>query len=350
MRLVTALLVGLAGHQVESRIWGGSASQKVKAPNFKSNLSSDISINRELEGRSFGFEGESVMASDWFSMDPFHGAGWGSGWPKVESEKPKSRKVAAETINAVPAKEMGGGKSKEMSQEFEIVPNLTEAPELGSREENGGNLENWKTLKSGTFSSKVKSRGKLTNLKLHRDSNRRPENSKAELEKNNEVSNYLRKVCQSTKSRDVVELCQEMQIEVPDFGQQPTRKFHPSELLTIDWRQVLKDAMKRRNEERLLEMERRVVAARETEKHLFFHPHGFRRRQAPVGMVDSIKGAFRNLMSPLSGRVGRKHLISPWEEKHSLKKSFRINPTGSRKRFQLPDRIAKVSGTNNSLI
>ena len=348
MRLTAALLMGLAGHQVSGRIWGGSGSQKVLPPfNFKSNPSS-VSTSRELEGRSLGFEGESVMASDWFSMDPFHASGWGSGWPKVE-DQPKSRKVA-ETMNAVlTAKDMGGGKSKEMSKEFEIVPNLTEASQLGSREK-GGNLENWKTLKSGTFSRKVKSGGKLTNLKLHRDSDRRPETSKPELEKINEVSNYLQKVCQSTNSRDVMELCEKMQIEVRDFRQPPTRKFHPSELLTVDWRQVLKDAMKKRNEERLLEIKRKVVAERETEKHLFFHPHGFKRRKAAVGMVDSIRGAFINLISPLSGRGAQKHQLSPWEEKHSLKKSFRINPTNLRKRFQQPNRIAKVSGTKNNLI
>ena len=348
MRLTAASLLVLAGHQVSGRIWGGSGSQKVLAPlNFKSNPSS-VSMSRESEGRSLGFEGESVMASDWFSMDPFHAAGWGSGWPKVE-DQPKRKKVA-ETINAaIPAKDMGGGKSKEMSKEFEIVPNLTEASQLKSLEK-GGNLENWKTLKSGTFSSKVKSGGKLTNLKLHRDSDRRPENSKPESENINEVSNYLRKVCQSTNSRDVVELCEKMQINVRDFRQPPSRKFHPSELLTIDWRQVLKDAMKKRNKERLLEIERRVVAAEETEKHLFFHPHGFKRRKAAVGMVDSIRGAFINLISPLSARGGRKHQLSPWEEKHSLRKSFRINPTNSRKRFQQPNRIAKVSGTKNNLI
>ena len=342
MKLVTALLLGLVRQQVEGRIWGGSGSQKVPAPNFKSNPSSDISIG----GRSNGFEGESVMASDWFSMDPFHGAGWGSGWPKLE-DPPKSRKVVAETVNAAPAKETGGGKSEEMSKEFEIVPNLTEASQLGSWE-NGGNLENSKTLKSGPFSSKVKSGGKLTNLKLHRDSEyRRPEKSKPELEKISEVRNYLRKACQNTNSRDVVELCGELQIEVPSdkIQQQPTRKFHPSQLLSIDWRQVVKDAMKKRNEERLLEVKRRVAAERETEKHLFFQRHGFKRRKAAVGMVDSIKGAFIKLMSPLSGRAARTHLVSPWEENHSLEKSFRINPTKSRKRFQQPGRIAKLIGS-----
>ena len=349
MRLVTALLLGLVSQQVEGRIWGGSGSQKVPAPNFKNSPSSDISIG----GRSLGFEGESVMASDWFSMDPFHGAGWGSGWPKLE-DRPKSKKVVAETVNAAPAKETGGGKSEEMSKEFEIVPNLTEASQLGSWE-NGGNLENSKTLKSGPFSSKVKSGGKLTNLKLHRDPQyRRPEKSKRELEKISEVRNYLRKACQNTNSRDVVELCEELQIEVPSdkIQQQPTQKFHPSQLLSIDWRQVVKDAMKKRNEERLLELERRIAAERETEKHLFFHRHSFKRRKAAVGMVDSIKGAFIKLVSPLSGRAARKHLISPsWEESgQSLKKSFRINPTNSRKRFQQPDRIAKVSGTRNSLV
>ena len=342
MRLVTALLLGLVGHQVKGRIWGGSGSQKIVENSPSSDIS--ISISRELGGRSLGFVGESVMASDWFSMDPFHGAGWGSGWPKVE-DQPKIGKVVTETL---PAKETGkGGKSKEeMSKEFEIVPKLTEASQLGSLE-NGGNSENWKTLKTGTFSSKVKSGGKLTNLKLHKDSYQRPENSKPELEKIREVKKSLRKACQKTNSRDVLELCKEMQIEVggDKIPQQPTRKFHPSELLTIDWRQVLKDAMKKRNEKRLLDVKRRVAAERETEKHLFFHPHSFKRRKAAIGMVDSIKSVFFKLMSPLSGRAARKHLISPsGEENQSLKKSFRINPTSSRKRFHQPERSATVSG------
>ena len=342
MRLVAVLLIGLAGHQVEGRIWGGSSSQKVLPPKVKSNPS-PVGITNALDGRNLGFEGESVMASDWFSMDPFHGAGWGSGWPKVE-DQPKSGKLATNAILAKETASVKSGESTEISKEFEIVPNLTEAPELVIRE-NGGNSENWKTLKTGSFSSKVKSGGKLTNLKLHKDSSQRPENSKPELEKINEVSNYLRKVCQSTNSRDVVGLCKEMQIEVRDI-QKPTRKFHPSELLTIDWKQVVKDAMRKRNEERFLEFERKVAAAKETENHLFFHPHGFKRRKAPVGMVDSIRGALIKLISPLSGRRAWKPL-SQWDEKHSLKKSFRISPTNPKKRFQLPNKIAKVAGTNN---
>ena len=344
MRLVAVLLIGLAGHQTEGRIWGGSASQKVLPLKVQISLS-PVGITNALDGRSLGFEGESVMASDWFSMDPFHGAGWGSGWPKVE-DQPKSGKLATNAILAKETASVESGESTEISKEFEIVPNLTEAAELGIRE-NGGNSENWKTLKTGSFSSKVKSGGKLTNLKLHKDSSRRPENSKPELEKINEVSNYLRKVCQSTNSRDVVGLCKELQIEVRDI-QKPTRKFHPSELLTIDWKQVVKDAMRKRNEERFLEFERKVAAAKETENHLFFHPHGFKRRKAPVGMVDSIRGALIKLISPLSGRRAWKPL-SQWDEKHSLKKSFRISPTNPKKRFQLPNKIAKVAGTNNNV-
>ena len=340
------MLVCLVGHRCEGRIWGGSELQKTPTSVSSGNESPVKSI---MDFKERGFESESVMASDWFSMDPFNNAGWGDSWPKSD-DRPKTEKLT-EVPNLLRAKGTQlseGGQSKEMLQEFEIVPNLTEASELKSVEkEKGGNSENWKTLKSGTFSSKVKSGGKLTNLKLHKDSSRRPENSKPELEKINEVSNYLRKVCQSTNSRDVVGLCKEMQIEVRDI-QKPARKFHPSELLTIDWKQVVKDAMRKRNEERFLEFERKVAAAKETENHLFFHPHGFKRRKAPVGMVDSIRGALIKLISPLSGRRAWKPL-SQWDEKHSLKKSFRISPTNPKKRFQLPNKIAKVAGTNNNV-
>ena len=351
MWLVAALLLGLVCQQVEGRIWGGSKLQKTPTSVSSGNESPVKSI---MDFKERGFESESVMASDWFSMDPFNNAGWGASWPKSD-DRPKIEKLT-EVPNLLRAKGTQlseGGQSKDVLQEFEIVPNLTEASELKSVEkEKGGNSENWKTLKSGTFSSKVKSGGKLTNLKLHKSSSGRPENSKPEilrvenakprLEKINAVRRYLRKVCQSTRSRDVVELCKEMQIDVQH--QQPSRKFHPSQLLTIDWRQVVSEAMKKRNQERQIEIDQRVAAAKETENHLFFHSHGFKRRKGPPSMVDSLKGALMNLISRRSGRGARKK-ASPWEEKHSLKKSFRISSTSPGKEIQPPNRIAKVSGT-----
>merc|ERR1712127_366935 len=128
---------------------------------------------------------------------------------------------------------------------------------------------------------------------------------------------YLKKMCRTTKSSDILSLCSSfsattqkpsLEVKLDDikkYVKENARKHSGNELLIEKYRQ---DKITRTQEK--YEMANKIRKnAKERQDHLFFQSDSFRRRKAFPSFLDSLKYSITNLLSPAPSLGSRRALL-----------------------------------------